>query len=1563
MADGRQPDEHWSTNGQENGENGYSAYSSAYRENGYHGGAAAHPGTTVDDSANLPPSPPPSPSAEQIGPVAQDIIEVVSQQQDEEEEEAPEEPHSYQEEVAYEQPGDLLLEQTDYLTEPQALGCQQAQTPEVLNGGGHQGEHSPTQKAQPEECISEASCESAVKEDEPQVASLPEKQLAVERAKPEGAELASIEPPSHSVKEKKPSDTSSIEQSNQDREEAAEEIAERHLLLESKEKEAEKPQRTEELSSLEDEDKQEVTLQRKSGDPINESKEKQDTNEGMNKEGQESGSDIRLHETPVTDIQKVDQRQEAVKSSPEPGTELKATTDIFVDQESGAKTYFETSSKSPEEESSQTQSYYELSTAAEKKLSEESKGLVQKLEEQQERKDKISPGKMSLDQRSLSLNITVGSLAGQTVKGEESRTLCPISGSFDEPEGYPLTPAVENQHHFPPAVSITPTTTESPEDTPIKADTPFPTDKHKRFEHSGSISEMLDLAGDLPRPSLERREVDHMRRKSVPTNVSALVGSSLAKLALEDQTSRVVGGESQLEELGYCVFNEYSGPMPSPADVPSPGDSPHQRFPSMESEAEEELGASEGEGDQKGMQQDHKGIIPEISQKPVFEKKDSPVKSSLILEKAVTSGIKPDRLRIPMTSSKDRLSEFRLETGLPGDLKIQAIPEVEVEKDPSREASPIPPDSSFTFSPVETGSKVPPTPTTPKSPNDTPSETKVTGEKAGKDVLSEVEAENDQEPERTENKTEVDEGTQKSKQEESEERREEPEIANTNIPSASSPSLGESTETDETKIQSEPPTRSETLEKQETSKAVEALSTEKPSDVKDAKVQLQLQEVTLDKVAPKPQISSPIIIIPQAQVDEEADEEDDIEIAEEPQEVMEEAEVPVLPKTDQAEESLIKVRLTVGDHSVDEDSKSGAEEWSHSAQNSDDGEPATDSSHLSPCSDHDLPQQPDEGSTNEGMEEDKVEEDRQMSRDEEMKEEGKVVKRDSKGEEQVEESGLDRVGKQKEKKTLEDEGEERMGEEEVEEKDIEIGQEVEETSEVLCQTGQAANDETTMDASILDTDSGWMDSQDDDKSIMTEKIEALPQVQSPTSTPVVDRPAKRAPGRGRGHPGSTESKVSRKVPSHHPPREEMKKKKVAVRRADQNKVSALQSRSPSRKSVAKVAARHPRPALLHGSARRKATGMESHQPLSVAHHSRERTTERAYRSPEKRSSLPRPAKSLTRHIPAAEQEDSTPSRPTSIQSRADSRSGRAPGMAGTESARSRSVRSGASTPGSSAVTPGTPPSYSCRTPGSRTPGSHTPKSFSVLQEKKVAVIRTPPKSPSSAQRQLKVLNQPLPDLKNVKSKIGSTSNLKHQPKGGQVQILHEKLDFSHVQSKCGSKDNLKHSPKGGNVMIPSVKLDFSHVQAKCGSLDKIQHAAGGGNVQIQTKKIDLSHITSKCGSMSNIHHRPGGGHVRIENVKLDFKDKAHAKVGSLGNTSHVPGGGNVMIESHKLTFRETAKARVDHGAEIIVTHSPGIETGGTSPRLSSSGSINMMESPQLSTLAQDVTAALAKQGL
>ncbi|NWX31180.1 TAU protein, partial [Notiomystis cincta] len=248
-------------------------------------------------------------------------------------------------------------------------------------------------------------------------------------------------------------------------------------------------------------------------------------------------------------------------------------------------------------------------------------------------------------------------------------------------------------------------------------------------------------------------------------------------------------------------------------------------------------------------------------------------------------------------------------------------------------------------------------------------------------------------------------------------------------------------------------------------------------------------------------------------------------------------------------------------------------------------------------------------------------------------------------------------------------------------------------------------------------------------------------------------------------------------------------------------------------------------------------------------------------------------------------------------------------------------RSGYSSPGS----PGTPGSRS-RTPSLPTPPAREPK--------KVAVVRTPPKSPASAKTRIQPSAAPMPDLKNVKSKIGSTDNLKHQPGGGKVQIINKKLDFSSVQSRCGSKDNIKHIP-------------------------------GGGSVQIVYKPVDLSHVTSKCGSLGNIHHKPGGGQVEVKSEKLDFKDKVQSKIGSLDNISHVPGGGNKKIETHKLTFRENAKAKTDHGAEIVYK-SPTI-SGDASPRrlsnVSSTGSINLVDSPQLATLADEVSASLAKQGL
>ncbi|NXJ89340.1 MTAP2 protein, partial [Corythaixoides concolor] len=164
------------------------------------------------------------------------------------------------------------------------------------------------------------------------------------------------------------------------------------------------------------------------------------------------------------------------------------------------------------------------------------------------------------------------------------------------------------------------------------------------------------------------------------------------------------------------------------------------------------------------------------------------------------------------------------------------------------------------------------------------------------------------------------------------------------------------------------------------------------------------------------------------------------------------------------------------------------------------------------------------------------------------------------------------------------------------------------------------------------------------------------------------------------------------------------------------------------------------------------------------------------------------------------------------------------------------------------------------------------------------------------------------------------------------------------------------------VRILNKKIDFSDIQSRCGSRDNIKHSAGGGNVSSTDTYFLLSHSSPLiCVSVFCV----GGGRVKIESVKLDFKEKAQAKVGSLENAHHVPGGGNVKIDSQKLNFREHAKARVDHGAEII-TQSPGRSSVASPRRLSnvsSSGSINLLESPQLATLAEDVTAALAKQGL
>ncbi|KAG5850945.1 hypothetical protein ANANG_G00087760 [Anguilla anguilla] len=167
-----------------------------------------------------------------------------------------------------------------------------------------------------------------------------------------------------------------------------------------------------------------------------------------------------------------------------------------------------------------------------------------------------------------------------------------------------------------------------------------------------------------------------------------------------------------------------------------------------------------------------------------------------------------------------------------------------------------------------------------------------------------------------------------------------------------------------------------------------------------------------------------------------------------------------------------------------------------------------------------------------------------------------------------------------------------------------------------------------------------------------------------------------------------------------------------------------------------------------------------------------------------------------------------------------------------------------------------------------------------------------PRAPAPAPRPAH--HRPAPDIRNVRSKIGSTDNMKHQPGGGKVSAAQSRTDTL-------AQGSLTKETSQSKVQIVNKKLDFSHVTSRLGSKDNIKHVPGGGNVQILNKKVDLSKVTSKCGSKANIKHKPGGGDVKIESHKVNFKDKAQSKVGSMDNVSHEPGGGNVKAEGEQET--------------------------------------------------------------
>uniref|UniRef100_A0A9J8D9Y7 Microtubule-associated protein n=1 Tax=Cyprinus carpio carpio TaxID=630221 RepID=A0A9J8D9Y7_CYPCA len=171
----------------------------------------------------------------------------------------------------------------------------------------------------------------------------------------------------------------------------------------------------------------------------------------------------------------------------------------------------------------------------------------------------------------------------------------------------------------------------------------------------------------------------------------------------------------------------------------------------------------------------------------------------------------------------------------------------------------------------------------------------------------------------------------------------------------------------------------------------------------------------------------------------------------------------------------------------------------------------------------------------------------------------------------------------------------------------------------------------------------------------------------------------------------------------------------------------------------------------------------------------------------------------------------------------------------TDAARSKPAPLKASTTTSSS-------SIAARPRTTKTPVSSS-TTAAAAPEKKPAVPRAPRPSSSSTSSASAMTRStarpsssstPAPDTKNIRSKIGSTDNIKHQPGGGKVQILNKKVDLSKVASKCGSKANIKHKPGGGEVKIESRKVNFKDkAQPKVGSMDNVNHEPGGGNVKAE----------------------------------------------------------------------------------------------------------------------------------
>ncbi|XP_061402688.1 microtubule-associated protein tau-like isoform X2 [Musca vetustissima] len=238
-------------------------------------------------------------------------------------------------------------------------------------------------------------------------------------------------------------------------------------------------------------------------------------------------------------------------------------------------------------------------------------------------------------------------------------------------------------------------------------------------------------------------------------------------------------------------------------------------------------------------------------------------------------------------------------------------------------------------------------------------------------------------------------------------------------------------------------------------------------------------------------------------------------------------------------------------------------------------------------------------------------------------------------------------------------------------------------------------------------------------------------------------------------------------------------------------------------------------------------------------------------------------------------------------------------------------RNGPGTPSSPAKTPTSvsskPEKSATSRPPSTTPSNKSSKSRSTSRNR--IALKTPEPEPVKKvpMNKIQVGHAPSPNLKAVRSKIGSLENASYKPGGGNVKIETKKIEIK-AAPKIEAKND-KYTPRGGEKKIISTKLQWN-AKSKIGSLENANHKPGGGDKKIETIKPDFKEKAKpKVGSKDNVKHVAGGGDIKIQTQKIEIK--AQSKIGSLDNVKHKPGGGDKKIFDDKDYLKN-----IEHGVPL-----------------------------------------------